>query len=172
MDKPASNELLYRVDKPSFRWPLDYAGMKGGQEMKRVGVFVLAGMIASSIVSLAFAKEPSEFVEEFFNYVKQGKVSQGYDILLAGSGIPAMKPQAVDMLKTQTASGLPMYGKILGIEKIREEKFGISVVRLVYILKSEKAPTVWEFYFYKPQANWFLGNILFNDQFQLLEGKH
>ena len=139
--------------------------------MKRVIVFVLAVIITCTIASTGLTKEPGEFVEEFFKYVTEGKVSQGYDILFAGSGIPAMKPQAVDMIKTQTASGLPMYGKILGFEKIREEKFGISVVRLVYILKSDKAPTVWEFYFYKPQTSWFLGNILFNDQFQLLGSK-
>ncbi len=139
--------------------------------MKRMTVFVLAGIITCIVASTGFAKEPKEFVEEFFAYIKAEKVSQGYDILFAGSGIPAMKPQAVDMLKTQTGSGLPMYGKILGSEKVREEKFGTSIVRLVYILKSEKAPTIWEFYFYKPQTSWFLGHIIFNDQFQLLDSK-
>jgi hypothetical protein len=139
--------------------------------MKKMIVFVLAAIVTCTIASTAFAKEPREFVEEFFGYVKGAKISQGYDILFAGSDIPVMKPQAVDMLKTQTASGLPMYGKILGFEKVREEKFGTSIVRLVYILKSEKAPTIWEFYFYKPQTSWFLGNIIFNDQFQLLDSK-
>ena len=140
--------------------------------MKQVTVFVLAGIITCAIASTGFAKEPTEFVEEFFNYVKEGKVSQGYDILFEGSEIPAMKPQAVDIIKTQTTSGLPMYGKILGFEKIREEKFGISIVRLVYVLKSDKAPTIWEFYFYKPQTSWFLRSVLFNDQFQLLSSKN
>lgn len=140
--------------------------------MKRVTVFAITAIITCTIASISIPKEPKEFVEEFFSYVKEGKVSQGYDILFTGSGIPVMKPQAVDMLKSQTASGLPLFGKILGYEKLREEKFGISIVRLVYILKSEKAPTVWEFYFYKPHTNWFLGNILFNDQFQLLGSKN
>jgi hypothetical protein len=140
--------------------------------MKQVTVFVLAGIITCAIASTGFAKEPTEFVEEFFNYVKEGKVSQGYDILFEGSEIPAMKPQAVDIIKTQTTSGLPTYGKILGFEKIREEKFGISIVRLVYVLKSDKAPTIWEFYFYKPQTSWFLRSVLFNDQFQLLSSKN
>ena len=139
--------------------------------MKRMTIFALAAVITYTIASTCLAKEPGEFVEEFFTQVKAGKVATGYDILLSGSGIPAMKPQAVDMLKTQTASGLPMYGKVLGFERIREEKFGTSIVRLVYVLKSEKAPTIWEFYFYKPQTNWFLANVLFNDQFQLLDSK-
>ena len=42
---------------------------------------------------------------------------------------------------------------------------GQALVRLVYVLKSDKLATVWEFYFYKPQASWFLANLNFNDQF-------
>jgi hypothetical protein len=139
--------------------------------MKRVIILALTAILLYAIASPCLAKEPREFVEEFFAQVKAGKVSTGYDILFSGSGIPAMKPQAVDMLKTQTASGLPMFGKVLGFERITEEKFGTSIVRLVYVLKSEKGPTIWEFYFYKPQTNWFLANVLFNDQFQLLGSK-
>jgi hypothetical protein len=140
--------------------------------MKKLAVFVLSTILIFAIVGTCLAKEPKEFVEEFFGNIKAGKVTEGYDILLAGSGIPAMKPQAVEVLKKQTSSGLSMYGKIIGFEKIREEQFGTSIVRLVYVLNSEEAPTIWEFYFYKPQANWFLANILFNDQFQSLENKH
>ena len=139
--------------------------------MKRLTIFALAAVLSFTIASTCLAKEPGEFVEEFFTQVKAGKVGPAFDTLLAGSGIPAMKPQGVETLKTQTASGLPILGKILGFEKLREETFGTSIVRLVYVLKSEKAPTIWEFYFYKPQKNWFLANVLFNDQFQLLDSK-
>lgn len=118
--------------------------------------------------NFVYAKEPIEFTAEFFQMVEDSKISEAYDRLFVGSPIPAQKPQAVDMLKRQTASSLPLYGGIVGIEKLREEKVGRSVVRLVYILKSEMAPTVWEFYFYKPKEKWFLANVKFNDQFQSL----
>ena len=39
---------------------------------------------------------------------------------------------------------------------------------MYYILKQEKAPAIWQFYFYKPKDKWFIGNVTFNDQFQLL----
>jgi hypothetical protein len=171
--KTGFNKRLHRIANKSAL-PVSRSVMhkwKGENKMKRMSIFALAVVITCVIAATCLAKEPSEFVEEFFTQVKAGKVAAGYDILLSGSGIPAMKPQAVDMLKTQTASGLPMYGKVLGFERIREEKFGTSIVRLVYVLKSEKAPTIWEFYFYKPQTNWFLANVLFNDQFQLLDSK-
>ena len=117
------------------------------------------------------AKEPQEFVEEFFKLIKIGKVSEAYNGLFEGSTIPASKPQAVEMLKRQTSSGLPLYGKILGHKNLRKEIFGESIIRLVYILKSETAPTVWEFYFYKPLDRWFLVKIMFNDEFKLIESK-
>ncbi|MCD4779782.1 MAG: hypothetical protein K8S27_04445 [Candidatus Omnitrophica bacterium] len=139
--------------------------------MKRIVTFVLVVIITCAATNISFAKEPGEFIEKFFIQIKAGEIDEAYDNLFAGSGIPKMKPQAVEMIKMQTASGLPMYGKIIEFEKVREEKFGTSIIRFVYILKSEKAPLIWEFYFYKPTSNWFLANILFNDQFQLLDSK-
>lgn len=101
--------------------------------------------------------------------MQSGKVPEAYSQLFAGSQIAAKKPQAFELLTKQTADGLPMYGNILGVELINEEKFGDTIVRLVYVMKSEIAPTVWEFYFYKPKADWFLGKLLFNDEFNLLQ---
>ena len=103
--------------------------------------------------------------------IKKDKISEAYDGLFDGSTIPKSKPQAVEMLKRQTSSGLPLYGKILAYENIRMEKFGESIIRLVYVLKSETGPTIWEFYFYKPSNNWFLVKITFNDEFHLIEKK-
>lgn len=111
---------------------------------------------------------PKEKAEAFFASIQKGDISGGYDRLFVGSAIPQDKPQAVTVIKTQTQNGLPLYGAILGYELTKEEKFGSSVVRLVYILKSERAPTIWEFYFYKPKDSWFLVHVTFNDQFALL----
>ncbi len=125
---------------------------------------ILVALIFS--VHICHAKDPKEFTEDFLKMVQAGKISKAYDQLFVGSQIPSQKPQAVDMLKRQTTSGLPLYGRILGFEKIREERICESIIRLVYVLKSELAPTVWEFYFYRPNDNWFLANVIFNDQFQ------
>ena len=125
-------------------------------------------MILSLSVNLSWAKEPKEFTQQFFAKIEAGKINEAYDGLFAGSRIPEMKPQAVEMLKRQTSSGLPLYGKIMGSEMVLEEAFGTAVVRLVYVLKLELAPTVWQFFFYKPKDQWFLGHVIFNDQFQNL----
>ena len=140
--------------------------------IKKLSVLILLILFTSASIAYSKEQSPTQKVENFFQMIQNGKINEAYDLLLLGSSIPSSKPQGVQMLKTQTSSGLSLYGSILGFEKIREESFGVSVIRLVYVLKSETAPTVWEFYFYKPKRTWFLGNINFNDQFQLLDSKH
>lgn len=112
---------------------------------------------------------PKEKADALFISLQKGDMSGGYDRLFFGSGISQSKPQMIDVIKLQTQNGLPLYGKILGYEFINEQKYGTSLVRLVYILKSEKFLTTWEFYFYKPKESWFLASIKFNDQFDLLK---
>ena len=126
-------------------------------------------IVLFATTTICHAKEPIKFTSAFFRMIQGGKISEAYDQLFEGSLIPDQKPQAVNELKKQTTSGLPMYGKIIGIEKLREEKIGTSITRLVYILKSELHPTIWEFYFYKPKDTWFLTNVIFNDQFQSIQ---
>ena len=108
---------------------------------------------------------PKSMTEAFFAAVERGDISGGYDRLFVGSTIPQDKPQAMTVLRQQTQNGLQIFGKILGHEFLNEKEIGSSIVRLVYILKSEKGPTVWEFYFYKPRDSWFLAKVTFNDQF-------
>jgi hypothetical protein len=112
---------------------------------------------------------PRAKAEAFLGSVVAGDIAGGYDRLFVGSSIPKSKPQAVTLLKTQTQSGLPLYGKTLGYEFVKEETYGTSIDRLVFILKSEVGPTIWEFYFYKPANSWFLTNVVFNDQYTLLK---
>ena len=112
---------------------------------------------------------PRAKAESFLGSVVAGDIAGGYDRLFVGSAIPKNKPQAVAVLKTQTQSGLPLYGKVIGYEFVKEETYGTSIDRLVYILKSELGPTIWEFYFYKPTDSWFLSNVMFNDQYTLLK---
>ena len=135
--------------------------------MKRTMIFVLI-LTAFFFVNKSWAKEPNKVVREFFTMVEENKISEAYDGLCEGSSLQMLVPEAVDAVKRKTISNLLIYGEILGYEKIIEEKYGSSIIRLVYVLKSEKAPTIWEFYFYKAKSKWFLGNVQFNGQYKFL----
>jgi hypothetical protein len=128
---------------------------------------ILVILLVSILTCSAQDQTPKAMAESFFQSLKKGETEVAYNQLFVGSTIPESKPQAVGMLKRQTESALPMYGEIIGSELISEEKFGDSVVRLVYVLKLEKHPVGWEFFFYKPKSKWFLSNVIFNDQFRV-----
>ncbi len=108
--------------------------------------------------------------EKFLAGVLKGEVDKSYDELLLNT-LMASKAQMVKMLKEQTRVGLNMYGELLGYEFIKQQQYGDSVVRLVYVLKCEQHPLTWEFHFYKAVSDWKLANIQFNDKFDLLSDK-
>lgn len=134
--------------------------------MKRV----LCGLLFLLASSTSMAATPSERVEEFLEQVATSQSDQAYDQLFAGSGFAEQKPQELKTIKSQTKMAMGLYGKPLGIEKIREEDLSPSIKRLVYIQKFESFPVAWEFYFYKAHDAWTLNTINFKDQISSILG--
>ena len=114
------------------------------------------------------AQEPKQLAEQFLITLNSGNVDAAYALILKGSQIQKQKPQAVVFLKKQTGAIFSLYGQPIGIEFVKSESFGNSVVRLLYIQKTKMLPVVWEFFFYKPYNNWLLINIKFNDKTDML----
>jgi len=119
-----------------------------------------------SAVTAAFADDgnPRQRAEQFLAALSAGATDKAYDQLFAGSPVAAESTR-IDALKRQTGANLPVYGKALGYDLVLEKTFGTSVVRLLYVLKMEKHPIVWEFFFYRPKDKWFLANVGLNDEF-------
>jgi hypothetical protein len=107
--------------------------------------------------------------EEFFVKLMETRVNAAYDQLLVGSPIKD-KSSTVQNLVDKTSEALIAYGKPISVEFIKQQNYGDSIVRLVYILKYERAPLVWEFFFYQatPKSDWSLINLRFNDEPDLL----
>jgi len=124
--------------------------------------------------ALTFAQQvpqprtPREKAEALLSSIQSGDINGGYDRFLVEACPAISLSQQLTMLKKQTDAGVSVYGKILGHEFVKEESFGSSVVRLVYLLKSEEYFTVWEFRFYKPKATWLVAGVFFDDQFTRL----
>jgi hypothetical protein len=133
---------------------------------------VLAVSLSLVLCSAAVPKKAvyQKKAEEFLTGVLKGEVEKSYDEIFPKWVVEA-KPQQIQMVKMQTTSVINMHGKLLDYEFIKQQKYGDSVVRLVYVLKSKRMPFTWEFYFYKPVSDWHLVNIQFNDEFDLLANK-
>ena len=109
-------------------------------------------------------------VESFMAGILRGEVDQSCDEIFLNSPIRESS-EKVNLIKGQIKSGIGLYGKQLDYEFIKEQEYGNSIVRLVYISKAEKLPLTWEFYFYKASSDWKLINLTFNDRFDLLADK-
>lgn len=132
----------------------------------RVLVILVAGFLSLGIAGNRQAvqtRTPATITEAFLNRIGKGEVGAAYDELLQGSTMAAQTIQ-VDALKRQTEVALPVYGKVLGFELYREDHFGDSLVRRVYLQRLEKHPIVWHFWVYKPITTWQISAVLFNDQ--------
>ena len=129
----------------------------------KILILLFAAFLAISSTHAADLS-PRQRADQFFSRLMQGDVDKAYADLFVGS--MNEDSSKLEQAKRQIAENLSKYGKQLGYELVIEKPFGASVVRLVYILKMEKHPIVWEFFFYHPKDIWFLANFDVNDEFK------
>ncbi len=135
----------------------------------KIVVAVFLGLVLCS----AAVPEKDDYqmrAEIFLAGIIEKEVDKSYDELFSNSLI-ASKAQMVRLQKENTLTILNMYGELLSYDFVKQQKYGDSVVRLVYVLKCEQVPVIWEFYFYKPVSDWTLVNIAFDTKYDLLSDK-
>lgn len=139
--------------------------------MKTIKI-VVAAFLGLVLCSAAVPEEADyqTRAEIFLAGIIEKEVDKSYDELFSNSLI-ASKSQMVKLQKENTWTVLNTYGKLLDYEFVKQQEYGDSVVRLVYVLKSEQIPLIWEFYFYKPVSDWTLVNITFDTKYDLLADK-
>ena len=130
----------------------------------RAGLTILICLFSFNVCLRA--SEPRQQVEAFLDAVVAGNIDAAYDGLFKGSYMLQSKPEQVEYLKSQSKAALPLYGARIGYDLVADAPFGTSVRMLVYILKAEKHPLVWVFYYHCPKDVWFLSNLSFNDEFK------
>jgi hypothetical protein len=121
-------------------------------------------LVLALLPGLALAQAaPRAQAENFFAVLQRGQVGPAYARLFEGSNIGGDQAQAI---RRSTEATLAPLGRMLGYELVREEAFGSSLTRLVYLLKSERHLTLWEFYFYRPGNRWFLAEVNLSEKFR------
>lgn len=137
--------------------------------MKIRSFFVLMVLVFYS--ANLFAAEASSYqarAQKFLQTIVDGQVDEAYDELFKDSPILKLKPRAIDVTKQQTNMLVSLYGKKLGFEFIKKQAYGNSIIRLIYIIKTENIPITFEIYFYKPYSKWLPASVNFEDTFALL----
>src|SRR5206468_7701088 len=96
---------------------------------------------------------PTEMVESFLTGLSDADLDRTFNRFFAGSPIN-LQPTQLQVLKSQTQSAMSVYGKPLGVELYKQDKFGESLVHLIYIQRLANHPLVWKFWVYRGSAGW------------------
>lgn len=109
------------------------------------------------------------YADEIIATVAQGNIRGAFE--KAKKHWP-LSEKELDNLSQKTVSQLnqiaPRFGDIVGKEFIRKEEVGKSFLRYQYIVKYEKHAVRWNMLFYKPEDEWFLNRINWDDQVEKL----
>lgn len=93
----------------------------------------------------------------------------GYEILKSYWPMPAAE---IDRLADETESQWPTvsqrFGSSLGSQFVKREEVGDSLARFTYLQKFDRHALRWVFVFYKPQGQWLVNTVYFDDQLEKL----
>jgi hypothetical protein len=129
-------------------------------------LFCFCFLITSSF-SIAGQPPPPEEIQKtlttFFNLLKENKIDEAYEIVLANTKIKG-REEEVKSLKKQTRDAIKTYGPILGFEVIEQKRVGMSLLQVVCLSWSENFPLRWRFSYYRPGDKWRLLDIFVDDK--------
>ena len=109
------------------------------------------------------------FVDSVMKNVASGDLQSAFETMRPFIVISENELQSAALAsKTQREQFGNRYGKTIGTEFIAQQKVGDSLVRIIYIEKTEKHALPWYFYFYKSQMGWVLNTFNWNDQMPAL----
>lgn len=108
-------------------------------------------------------------VEDFLSDVARDNVDDALDTLLARS--PLLKDaKKVSQLKESVRREMPKYGVFMGVEQLKLERVGRSIVRCVYVYHCLDYPVAWNLTFYRSEeeGDWNLISLQFNVDYEKL----
>lgn len=141
-------------------------------KMRKISALVLAvaalllWLMATPAHAQAEALKSEADVQKFtvrvMSAVGRGELEAAYTALKNYSVLPAAEIDA-GLQQSQSQRAQPMfaerYGKTDGYDLIGKRKLGSSMLRFIYIEKTERQPLPWVFHFYQGPRGWVLNEF-------------
>ena len=100
----------------------------------------------------------------FFEKLEKEQTSEAFAHLLESSTIARKKNNVADLVK-ETEETLKKFGRVKEYEKIKMDKVGSRIVRLIYFSYSDDFPLKWEIYCYSGKSGWQVLDLNINTNF-------
>ena len=128
-------------------------------------------LLVAALISLS-ASAPEDSLKaragQFFHSVRKGDTDKAFEVLFEGSPFAQAKSEALESMKEDFRKHLGK-SEVIGTELIKEQAYGKSIVKLVYVLKLQSQPLVWEFHFYRAKSSWTLARVGFDEDLRKLD---
>ena len=138
--------------------------------MIRCALFSLCLICASFSTwadTLKSEPEAKQLAEKVMAQAAKGNISGAFNVMKPYVAIPDSEFEGLSLQsKAQRDQFGSRFGKSIGYEFVSEKKVGQSVLRFVYIEKTEKHALPWMFVFYKTPGGWTLNSFVWNDKIQ------
>lgn len=110
-----------------------------------------------------------ELTDKVIAKVVASSIEDGIRLLKPFSINPEAEIEAaIGQAKLQVPMISQRYGKVIGHEFIQEEKIGDSLIKITHIVKFEKHPMRWTFFFYKGNDGWVMNTFFFDDNIRAI----
>jgi hypothetical protein len=119
-----------------------------------------------------FLKSPAEarqLTDRVMSKLAAGELEAGLRVMQPYLIVPPAEFETMlGQAKLQNPMAAQRFGSRQGVEFVREERVGESVLRIIQIQKYERHPTRWVFYFYRTNSGWVLNTFHFDDNIRAL----
>jgi hypothetical protein len=113
------------------------------------------------------SERPEAMVRRFFAELLASSHERAFEVLFDGSYLSKAHPDSVRALKEQSRVAIERYGPAIDWDMLSRRAIGDSIVQIVGLQRLEKHPLIWEFFFFRSRARWFLVGVKFNDELRL-----
>lgn len=133
---------------------------------KCIGLLILSlGLATSGCQKSSSEHQTLKIAEEVVTCVESGKIDDAFNILKLHWPLSSLE---VDNLKAHTIEQRQVveqrYGKPIGIEYIKTEMVGNSMIKHTFVEKFERHALKWQLSFYKPQDKWIINSVYWDDK--------
>ncbi len=104
-------------------------------------------------------------LDSFFAGLVEGNAAKAFDGLVKGQPL-AEREDELKFFVNMTQQAMTLYGKSTGFELLDSKPAGTHLLCLTYVTTHKKAPLRWRIMCYKPEKNWILVDVVFDDGFK------
>ena len=131
--------------------------------------FVLLSAYSEELEYLSDKMDCLELSDKFMKEILQEKFTEGFELIEPYFPISAREFQnLIDQTEVQLRGSAPNFGTMIDYEFVREETVNEFLVRYVFVIKHQYTLTRWLFVYYRPDDQWLLNSLNWDDQVSLL----